>query len=126
MAAKKKKTKDDASRQHYSDFPIKSLRQVSLAAGAITFVISFIRSQDWVSAVFHSFVVLILFSVVGGVIMITIVSVMGRLQSQKAEEMKKQLEQEQQEFFESQLRYQEEMDKMKKPDSESEAGKPAS
>ena len=104
MAKKGKQTAETGKQDRYSDFPIRILGKVCMAAAFITFIVSAINSGDLWAAAFHAFIVGISFLIIGALVLVTYISVMSRILQERAEEMKRRLEEEQREFFESQVR----------------------
>lgn len=116
-AGKKDKGKDlkakDAEKRQYSDYPIKTLFQISLLIASLAFILMYIASPaDVVAAIYRAFIIFALCGIFGGVIMLTIISILGRIREREAEETRLRIEQEQREFLESQLRLQEEINRL--------------
>lgn len=112
-----KKKKDDEKKgkdkKQYSDYPIKTLFQMSLLVACIAFVLMYNASAvEILPIVYRSFLVFAICAIFGGGIMLTIVSILGKIRDREAEETRRRIEQEQKEFLESQIRLQEEIHKL--------------
>lgn len=115
MAKDKDKKEYDKKKQLklYSDYPIKTLFQISILGGAIAFILTYIGNTNAIwNAIFRGFIIFIALAVFGSIMMITVVSILAKIHEQQAEEMRHKIEDEQREFFEHQLRLQDEMDKL--------------
>ncbi len=108
--AKKNKGKDkDKGRQTYSDYPIRTLFQISVLVGTLTFVNGYLSSSsNLIESMYLAFVFFSGTIIIGGLIIVTLSYLFGKVRESESEEMRKQIEVEQKEFFESQLRLQEE------------------
>lgn len=115
--AKKKSKNDDpkktGDKKQYSDYPIKTLFQVSMLIASMAFILMYISNpEDIITSVYRAFMIFAICAVFGGTIMLTIVSMLGRIREREAEETRSRIEQEQREFLESQMRLQEEINKL--------------
>lgn len=115
--AKKKSKHDDqkktGDKKQYSDYPIKTLFQVSMLIASMAFILMYISNpEDIITSVYRAFMIFAICAVFGGTIMLTIVSMLGRIREREAEETRSRIEQEQREFLESQMRLQEEINKL--------------
>ncbi len=114
----KKKSKNDNKKQtvdkkQYSDYPIKTLFQISMLIASIAFILMYISNpEDIITSVYRSFIIFAMCAVFGGATMLTIVSMLGKVREREAEETRSRIEQEQREFLESQMRLQEEINKL--------------
>lgn len=116
MAKKKSKSDDKkktGDKKQYSDYPIKTLFQVSMLIASMAFILMYISNpEDIITSVYRAFMIFAICAVFGGTIMLTIVSMLGRIREREAEETRNRIEQEQREFLESQMRLQEEINKL--------------
>lgn len=114
MAKKKKDdNKKGADKKQYSDYPIKTLFQISMLVASIAFIVMYnANATDILSIIYRSFLVFAICAIFGGGIMLTIVSMLGKIRDREAEETRRRIEQEQKEFLESQIRLQEEINKL--------------
>lgn len=116
MAKKKSKNDDQkktGDKKQYSDYPIKTLFQVSMLIASMAFILMYISNpEDIITSVYRAFMIFAICAVFGGTIMLTIVSMLGRIREREAEETRSRIEQEQREFLESQMRLQEEINKL--------------
>jgi hypothetical protein len=116
MAKKKSKsdsTKQPGDKKQYSDYPIKTLFQVSMLIASIAFILMYISNpEDIITSVYRAFIIFAVCAIFGGAIMLTIVSMLGNVREREAEETRSRIEQEQREFLESQMRLQEEINKL--------------
>lgn len=112
--AKKKKDKDkESNRRTYSDYPIRTLFQISILVGTLTFVNGYLSSSsDLIESLYLAFVFFSGTIIIGGLIVVTLSYLFGKVRESESEEMRKQIEVEQKEFFESQLRLQEELERL--------------
>lgn len=113
--AKKKSGSDKkgTDKKQYSDYPIKTLFQMSMLIASIAFILMYnANTVDILPIVYRSFLVFAICAVFGGGIMLTIVSILGKIRDREAEETRRRIEQEQREFLESQMRLQEEINKL--------------
>ncbi len=109
---KDKKAKEGEKRQ-YSDYPISTLFQISLLVASLAFILMYIANPaEVIPAIYRAFIVFAVCAVFGGLVMLTIISIMGRIREREAEETRMRIEQEQREFLESQLRLQEEINRL--------------
>lgn len=113
-AAKGKNKKEPGSeKKQYSDYPISTLFQISLLIAALAFILMYIASPaDVVPALYRAFIIFAVCTVFGGVVMLTIISVVGKIREREAAETRSRIEQEQREFLESQIRLQEEINRL--------------
>jgi basic membrane lipoprotein Med (substrate-binding protein (PBP1-ABC) superfamily) len=83
-----KKNKNKSSEKYYSDYPIKSLFQVSMLAACISFILFYLKSSGGViDSLFKSFLVFLSFSVAGGAIIVVVFSILGNIKQREYDEM---------------------------------------
>lgn len=105
-----KKTGD---KKQYSDYPIKTLFQISMLIASMAFILMYISNPDDIlTPIYRAFIIFAVCAVLGGALMLTIVSMLGSIREREAEDTRKRIEQEQREFLESQMRLQEEINKL--------------
>ena len=107
----KKKKKGTEKKFSHSDYPIKTLFQLSFLAGTIAFLYSF-YTGELLMAVVRGFSFFLIFAIFGGLILVTVVSILASLREQQTEAMREKIEAEQREFIEAQMRLQEEIERL--------------
>ncbi len=99
MAATKKnaKKKKEEKKPLYSDYPIKALFQISILVASISFVIYYISNpNDIVGIFFKSFLIFSAVAIAGGIILVSVFTVLGNSREkehlQYVEELKQEAE----------------------------------
>lgn len=99
MAATKKnaKKKKEEKKPLYSDYPIKALFQISILVASISFVIYYISNpNDIVGIFFKSFLIFSAVAIAGGIILVSVFTVLGNIREkehlQYVEELKQEAE----------------------------------
>lgn len=111
MAKDKETQETDAS--EYSAYPIRTLFQVGGMFAAVTFVLSMNnKALSFFDIAVRSFLVFAGVAGFGGVLMVIIVSIISNMKFKEAEAARQQIEEEQQEFMDSQLKLQEEIERL--------------
>lgn len=113
MAKKNKNNAKEGGKKQYSDYPISTLFQISMLVASLSFILMYLANPaDVLTAVYRSFIIFAVCAVFGGAVMMTIVSMIGKIREREAEETRQRIEQEQKQFLESQLRLQEEISRL--------------
>jgi hypothetical protein len=111
MAKDKETPESDAS--EYSAYPIRTLFQLGFMFAAITFVLSMNnKSLSFFDIAVRSFLVFAGVAGFGGIMMVVFVSIISNMKFKQAEAARQQIEEEQQEFMDSQLKLQEEIERL--------------
>jgi flagellar biosynthesis/type III secretory pathway M-ring protein FliF/YscJ len=80
---------------------------------AITFVVTASSGRTTIfDAAFRSFLIFAAVAVLGGIVLVVIVMVLSDVRRKQAEEMRERMEREQREFLETQMRFQDELNKI--------------
>ncbi|MBI3258981.1 MAG: hypothetical protein HYZ54_05865 [Ignavibacteriae bacterium] len=83
-----KKNKNKGNEKYYSDYPIKSLFQISMLAASVSFILFYLKSSGGViDSMFKSFLVFLSFAVGGGAIIVVVFSILGSIKQREYDEM---------------------------------------
>lgn len=99
MAKKKKKISDEeqymAELNAKAQYPIGLLFQISILAGTVSFLLlSISGNRDVISSLFRSFIVFVGFTIVGGIVMVAIVSILHDIKMKEVAERQRVMEEE--------------------------------
>lgn len=101
MAKKTAAKKKPEKKKLYSDYPIKALFQFSTLAAAVAFVVLYVNNpSNIIEIFFQSFLVFSSVSIAGGLVMVSIFSVLGNLRKKEHEEYVEQLKKQADEILE--------------------------
>ena len=83
-----KKSKNKKKKKYYSDYPIKSLFQISMLAASVSFILFYLKSSGGViDSMFKSFLVFLSFAAGGGAIIVVVFSILGSIKQREYDEM---------------------------------------